>query len=167
MNPPKVYEVASPKSHKTSRTTKIVQSMLILSCTRLELRSLVRRTRSWGVACRRGLLLFPLGSIPEIRTDICSLMNTFAVWLQIRAACKDEAEPAWPRARRRAVRSEPIVPRAEAGPSARGIAPATVQLRERGRQTSWVRGPQNRTGNRLPGSESRHWNRRAPQYPRA
>jgi hypothetical protein len=28
MNPPNVEEVATPKSHKTSKTTKIVQSML-------------------------------------------------------------------------------------------------------------------------------------------
>jgi hypothetical protein len=33
MNPPNVEEVATPKSHKTSKTTKIVQSMLTLFAT--------------------------------------------------------------------------------------------------------------------------------------
>src|ERR1044071_5889989 len=63
INPPAVYEVASPNAHKTNRITQIVQSILLLLSQQMTASACAKRqVEIWGpreqpVRCRTGCSL--------------------------------------------------------------------------------------------------------------
>jgi hypothetical protein len=104
MKPPIVVDVTSPRSYKTSKTPKIVQSIRVLLCTLFELHSLGSRREelewegtltdqkpwSWTPSTTRApqfFVLFPTTMLDERNAIVCSLLHSPAIFLRSSRPC--------------------------------------------------------------------------------
>jgi hypothetical protein len=104
MNPPIVVEVTSPRSHKTTKITKIVQSIRILLCMRFEFQSpgARREELEWegaltdqclasGVSSTgrapRYFVRFPTTILDERNAFVCPLVLSLPIFLRSSRPC--------------------------------------------------------------------------------